>query len=169
MSPSHLFAQFNLTLLILMMAGCASLFSVPSEPRVSLVPQVPLAQYVLEQFRIVQKMSAEQFEGEVLALEQAYAQEPNTVNRLRLAVSLGFGQCQKCDSVNALKLFKETLESSQDDSVLALASLSIELLESKAMMADQDLVVVNLQQQVKQLQQKLNDLTSIEKSLHLRE
>ncbi len=172
MKPLYLFAQFNLALVVLMMAGCAKLFTLPSEPsesRVSLVPQVSLEQRVLEQFHTVQKMSPEQFEIELPALELAYAQVPNTFNRLRLAVSLGFGQCQKCDSARALKLFKETLQSSQDDSVLALASLSIELLESKAMMTDKNLALANLQQQVKQLQQKLNDLTSIEESLHLRE
>ncbi len=172
MTSSRLFAQFNLALVVFMMAGCANLFTLPSEssvPHVSLAPQVSLEQRVLEQFRTVQKMSPEQFETELPVLELAYAQAPNMFNRLCLAISLGFGQCQKCDSAHALKLFKETLQSSQDDSILALASLSIELLESKAMMTDKNLALANLQQQVKQLQQKLNDLTSIEESLHLRE
>jgi len=163
MKVPHLFARFNLALLVLMMAGCAGL---PSQQSVAL--PVPAVQSVLEQFRTVQKISPGKINAKVPALELAYAQVPNTVNRLRLAVMLGFGQCQKCDSGRALKLFKETLESSSENSVVALASLSIELLELKAMIADKNSALLNQQQQVIQLQQKLDGLTSIEESLHLR-
>jgi len=157
MKIPYLFARFNLALAALMMTGCTSWNLLPLEQR------------VLEQVHSVKQWAPERLEGELPVLEQAYAQRPNTVNRLRLAVSLGFGRCHKCDSARALRLFKETLQSSQDNSVVALASLSIELLESKAMMAEKNSALVNQQQRINELQQKLNDLTLIEESLHLRE
>jgi len=167
MKVPHLFARLNLALLVLMMAGCAGLTSMPSQQPVA-SPQLSLVQSALEQFRMLQKMPPGKIDRQLPALEQAYAQDPDAVNRLRLAVSHGFGKCKKCDSGRALKLFKETLESTPEDLVAALASLSIDLLESRAMIADKSSALLNQQQKVKQLQQKLDDLTSIEESLHLR-
>lgn len=168
MKVPHLFARIKLVLLILMVAGCAGLTSVPSRQPVSIPSQLTVVQSVLEQFRTVQKMSPKQLDSKVSALELAYTQVPNTVNRLRLAVAIGLGQCKKCDSGRALKLFQETQKSDQDKTVVALVSMVIELLESKAMIVDKNTALLNQQQQVKQLQQKLDDLTSIEESLHLR-
>jgi len=164
MKSPYLITGLCLVLAIFLMAGCARLPAV-SEPA---VVSAPLELRVLEQFHAVQKMSSQQFKSELPALELAYAQTPNTVNRLRLAVTLGFGRCQKCDSGRGLKLFKETLQSDPPDSVAGLAALSIELLELKVRLADKNSALLDQQQQVKQLQQKLDDLTSIEESLHLR-
>ena len=157
MNLSYLYTRFSLAVMVFMMAGCASLHWQPQE------------QVVLEQLHTVQQWSPGQFESELPVLEQAYVQQPTEVNRLRLAVSLGFGRCHKCDSARALKLFKATLESAQDDAVIALASLCIELLEAKAMITENNSALLNEQQRIIELQQKLDDLTSIEESLHLRE
>ncbi len=168
MKVRYLFVRLNLAVLVFIMAGCVHLPPVPSPPPVSLSPQLSLLRSVVEQLHTAQKMSPEKITAELLALEQAYARMPNVHNRLRLAVSLGFGKCKKCDSDRALKLFKKTPESNQENLVVALVALSIELLESKAVIEEKDSGLLRQQQQVKQLQQKLDDLTSIEESLHLR-
>ena len=129
----------------------------------------PLEQRVLAQYRSVQQWSPERFDIELPVLEQAYAKVPSIVNRLRLAVSLGFGRCRKCDPARAHELFKETLQSSQNNSVVALVTLALDLLEAQATIADKSSALLNQQQRLNELQQKLDDLTSIEESLHLRE
>lgn len=149
--------QFSLTIVVFMLAGCASMQWPPQE------------QVVLEQLYTAQQWTPDQLESELPTLEQAFAQQPTTVNRLRLAVALGFGRCHTCDSARALTLFKETLESAQDDAVIALASLCIDVLEAKARIAENNAALLNGQQRINELQQKLDDLTSIEESLHLRD
>lgn len=178
MKVPHLFAHLSLALLVVMMAGCGGVISKPFPQQVSqpppspqqlpLPPQLILLQSVLEQFGTVQTLSPEQIDAELVVLEQAYTRMPDALNRLRLAVSHGFGRCKICDSGHGLKLFKETLASNQADAVAALVSLSIELLESRAKLTNKDWVLLKRQKQIQQLQQKLNDLASIEKSLHLR-
>ena len=165
------FARLSLVLLVVTMTGCAGLTPKPkpSPQQLPLPPQLTLLQSVLEQFGTVQTLSPVQIDAELVILEQAYTQTPDALNRLRLAVSHGFGKCKACDSGRGLKLFKETLASNQADAVVALASLSVELIESRAMLAEKASALLQRQQQIKQLQQKLDDLASIEKSLHLRQ
>ncbi len=153
----HWLTRLGLAVIVSMGAGCASWHWQPLEQR------------VLEQYRSVQQWSPEQFDNELPVLEQAYVQVPSTINRLRLAVALGFGQCRKCDSDRALKLFNETLQASRNNSVVALVTLALDLLEAKATMAEKSSALQNQQQRLNELQQKLDDLTSIEESLHLRE
>lgn len=144
----------------LMVSGCASL---PAE-------QVESAQQgILDHLSAVQQWPPEQLDTQLPVLESAYVQDPVTENRLRLAVTLAFGDCDKCDSVRALKLFKEEVEAGNYNASTAFASLCVDLLEAKANTVKASKDLAKERQKVKELQQKLDALTSIEKSLHLRE
>ncbi len=93
MKPSYL-----LTSAILILAsGCTSLQSMRlSEPAAKPESAVPLVeplsagQAALQQFAWVKRGSAEQLEGELPALEKAFAVQAQERNRLRLAVTQGF-------------------------------------------------------------------------------
>lgn len=149
--------RYALLIALLSTAGCAAL-------------QSGLArQDVLGQYSEVQQRSAKQLESELPALENAYQRYPSDYNRVYLAVVLGFGDCGKCDRRRALKLFNETAESGRDVSMVTLASIFAELLETRARVDASSAQLQKEQQRIEELQQKLNALTSIEESLRSRE
>lgn len=179
MKPSYL-----LTSAILILAsGCTSLQSMRlSEPAAKPESAVPLVeplsagQAALQQFAWVKRGSAEQLEGELPALEKAFAVQAQERNRLRLAVTQGFAGCRSCDRQRAMGLFKQAQREGADEATRTLAGLFLELLEVQAQLDGRDKALARerqetkaLRQQLEALQKKLDALTSIEESLHRRE
>ncbi len=135
----------------------------PSEPEAS------VELILLDHLSDVQQWSPEQFDAQLPILENSYLHAPVTENRLSLAVTLGFGDCDKCDSTRALELFKEELESGSDERSIVFAALCVDLLEARANTIKAKKDLAKERRKVKGLQQKLDALTSIEESLHQRE
>jgi len=126
----------------------------------------------LKQFSRLQALSPQQQADELTALEQA---RPGTVQRMRLAVVLGFGDCPRCDRKRAVELFQQLQANDEGTAARAFAGLCLKLLESQEQLeassrevARQRQQVQALKQQLDELQQKLDALTSIEESLHRR-
>lgn len=180
MKPSYLL----ISAILILASGCTSLQSMwLSEPAAEPESAVPLVeplisagQAALQQFAWVKRGSAEQLEGELPALEKAFAVQAQERNRLRLAVTQGFAECRSCDRQRAMELFKQAQQEGTDEVIRTLAGLFLELLEVQAQLDGRDKALARerqetkaLRQQLEALQKKLDALTSIEESLHRRE
>ena len=160
----------GLTLSVLVAGGCTKLFTntPPLAPVVIFAP-VSESQGVLDYLHTIQNWPADRLEVHLEALEKAYAAQPDEALRLRLAIALGFGRCASCKSARAIKLFKAVRNTAEDGASVALAMLCIDTLEARANIAATKQQLAREQQQIRELQQKLDALTSIEESLHQRE
>jgi len=130
---------------------------------------VPESQDSLEQLGEIRQWSAARFVSELPVLEKNFSDDPSVGNRLRLAIALGFGECANCDPARAVELLQTLVASHTDGIEPELASLYLELLETRKMMAASQAQLLEQQRKLKKLQEKLEALTSIEESLHLRE
>jgi len=160
------------------MSGCSHLPSLRGASAVeggdaAMVVEPPGAEQAgLRQFSRVQALPPQQLEDELAALEQL---PPDVSQRMRLAVTLGFGACPRCDRKRAVALFRQQQADDEGIAAQALAGLCLKLLESQAQLeasskevARQRQQVQALKQQLDELQKKLDALTSIEESLHRR-
>jgi hypothetical protein len=171
----------TLTILVLssgLMSGCSNLPSLwgrqpADKTEAAAVVEAPGAEQAgLRQFSRIQALSPQQLEDELAALEQL---PPDVSQRMRLAVTLGFGDCSHCDRKRAVALFRQQQADDEGAAAQALAGLCLKLLKSQSQneagskeVARQRQQVQALKQQLDELQKKLDALTSIEESLHRR-
>jgi hypothetical protein len=171
----------TLTILFLssvLMSGCSHLPSLWGAPvaeggDAAMVLEPPGAEQAgLKQFSRLQTLSPQRQADELSILEQA---QSGTMQRMRLAVMLGFGDCPRCDRKRAVELFRQLQANDEGAAAQVLAGLYLKLLESQAQLeasskevARQRQQMQGLKQQQDELQKKLDALTSIEESLHRR-
>ena len=141
----------------LILGGCASIESLHT------------SQTLLDEYRLVDEWGVEESQQKIATLEKIYRQYPTNENRLRLAVVLGFSKGHSSDTKRALNLFEKTVASAPNTSTGTLAGIFIELLNTRKDLSGTRWALRKERQKVGSLEEKLQALTSIEKSLHLRD
>ncbi len=152
----------------LLLGGCASLEAVHTN------------QGLLDEYRLLATWSPQQTAKKIAMLEKTYDRYPTDENRLRLAVVHGFGSSEKAQREWAMDLFKMTQASAPNSSTGTLAGLFLEVMKTRRELADtQEQLEKQLsqtrwtlkkeRQKIKALEKKLKAVTTIEKSLHLRD
>lgn len=137
----------------LLMSGCANIQAVHTN------------QSLLDEYSVMTSWSADEAKAQLAKLEQTYKQYPSHENRVRLAVVLGFGKGKVAQPKRAMHLFEETQKASPNTTTGTLAGLFIELLETREKLSGTRWVLKKERKKVAELEQKLQELTSIEKSL----
>lgn len=169
---------------LLLVGGCANMSMLHSSQTT-----------LLEDYRQVRSWSAVQTETGVRERDQLYAQEASGMNRLRLALALGFGKGAATDSKRALQLFDESAkavgvmhsnealfaevfagvlkERLQSEAKISAAEVKVNAAEAKSSAAETKISTLNRQVESErgradELEKKLEALKSIEKSLRKR-
>ena len=137
----------------LLFSGCANIEAVHTN------------QTLLDEYGVMAAWSPGEAEAQLQKLEQTYKTYPTDENRVRLAVALGFSKSKMAEPKRALELFKETQSSAPGSSTGTLAGVFIELLETRSRLAGTRWALKKERNKVAELEQKLQDLASIEKSL----
>lgn len=168
-------SQVACVVLVMLLGGCASIEAVRTN------------QGLLGEYRQVGNWSPQQTKKKLAMLEDAYNRLPSDENRLRLAVVHGFGNSEDAQQTWALDLFKMTQASAPNSTTGALAALFIDVLETRKALAKSQQELAKIRQdaeqsladvrlslkkerwKVKALEKKLKAVTTIEKSLHLRD
>ena len=166
------FLQLMVALLIISgaVSGCAQMKPLPPS-------QISL----LEEYKAVRGWSAVQIENAVKEYEQRYAQTPSDMNRVRLALALGFGKSVATYPTRAIQLLDETAKNattSPSDATL-FAEVFAEILkeqfhnESKLGIAEARINTLTKQVESErtradELERKLEAIKIIEKSLRKR-
>lgn len=169
---------------LLMLGGCAYLAPLP-----------PAQVNLLEEYRQARSWSASQSETMLREREAFYLQAPSTINRVRLALVLGFGRGGATDPKRALQLFDESAkrveESHADEALFAevfgailkerlqaetrLNSAEAKITAAEAKISATEAKIGTLNRQLEservraeELEKKLEALKAIEKSLRKR-
>lgn len=187
MRPRGLLTSVLLAVVAMAVTACSQLpmlWAPAAEQSVTVERPAPPADHVaLQQYDWIKGKSAEQLSSEVRALSEGVALQPGAPQRLRLAVTLGFGQCPECEVERAEALLRQIEAEGETESSRALAGIFLQLLEAQAQIAAQRQELLQARQRIETtqqqrrslqhdlaaLQQKLDALTSIEESLHQRE
>jgi hypothetical protein len=159
-------------------AGCTALPSTPvpgpeSAPEVELEPPIKTetprpgseVESLLRYFEQLRKLSSAQLGKEHDSVRQAYAKDHSEFNRVRLAMVLSLPNTSFGDESRALELLDPTVKN-QQTSLSGLALLLAVHVQERRKLAGN---VQVLQQSVQGLQQKLDALKSLERSLIERE
>lgn len=169
---------------LLLLGGCAYLAPLP-----------PAQVNLLEEYRQVRSWSASQGEAMLREREQLHGQDGSGINRLRLALVLGFGKGAVADPKRALQLFDESAKSAhephtdgalfaevfgailkerlQAETRLNSAEARLTAAEAKITAAEAKIGTLNRQLEservrAEELEKKLEALKAIEKSLRKR-
>ncbi|MFC1749746.1 hypothetical protein ACFL2V_13175 [Pseudomonadota bacterium] len=143
----------GLVALTMLLGGCAGIQALHTN------------QSLLDEYGVMTTWSEGEAKAQLVKLEQTYKQFPSHENRVRLAAVLGFGKGEAAEPKRALELFKETQQASPKSTTGTLAGLFIELLETRERLSGTRWVLKKERKKVAELEQKLQELTSIEKSL----
>ncbi len=141
----------------IVITGCASIENVHTN------------QTLLDEYRQLGSWSPDETDAKLKDLQEAYDRYPTDENRLRLAVVLGFGKGGNAEQDHALELFKDTVVSSPNSTTGTLSGIFIELLNTRKHLSGTRWALKKERQKVGSLEEKLEALTSIEKSLHHRD
>ncbi len=99
------FLRLLAIMVLVLLAGCANMNLQP-----------PAQTLLLQEYKQVDSWSAAQTEAGVREREQRYLQSPLAVNRVQLALALGFGNGNAVDVKRALRLFDEIVKTPDDHS-----------------------------------------------------
>ena len=103
MNTSGRFLRLPVVMVLVLLAGCASMNV-----------QYPSQRTLLEEYKQVYGWPAAETEQAVGQREQLYAVSPAGINRVRLALALGFGKGKVVDVKRALRLLDEAAKNPND-------------------------------------------------------